>query len=110
MSEKLPSFNIEVAGKKYELNQSNTSLYHHLGARALDHFFLQHSKVDGIMSGTRFFREIFEESSFDTTSNFMIQKGYEAHLNIHEPAEDDLDAYVRFSSRGEETPEWLPEA
>jgi len=110
MSEQEPSFNIEVGGKDYEMLQSKTTLYRHLGAQALDHFFLRHGEIEnGIQTGTRFFREIFAEDSFDTTSTFMLQNGYESHLNIHEPSDDDLEAYVRFSNRGEETPDWLPE-
>ena len=108
--EQEPSFTVEINDKKYELSQSNTTLYRHLGAKALDHFFLKIGETETTITGTRFFREIFAEDSFDTTSNYMLQKGYEAHLNIHEPAEDDMEAYIRFSNRSEETPDWLPES
>ena len=108
MSEQEPHFNVTVNGENYELPRSKTSLYRHLGASALDHMFLVHSEDDKFISGTRFFREIFQEDDFETASNYMLKNGFEAHLNIHEPADDDMEAYIAFSNRGEDTPDWLP--
>ena len=109
MTENEPSFNVEVNGKKYELAQSNTTLYRHLGATALDHFFLKNGETETTITGVRFFRELFQDETFDTTSKYMVNNGYEAHLNIAEPAEDDMESYIRFNSYNEEKPDWLPE-
>lgn len=107
MTEKDPGFNINIGERKFELNRSNAEVYGYLGRIALDHFFIVSSVTDEVRTGTRLWRECFEDGDFDKVANYMLERGYAGHINLQDVPDDDMDAYIRFDRSGE--PDMIPE-
>lgn len=109
MSEREPKLTSEMNNAEYEVKRDNSQLWTFIGRAALDHIWLQHHvEDDGISVGSRFWRELFEDDvMFNRIACYMVAQSYEAHTNLIEVPETDMDAYVRFNSANEKEPDWL---
>ena len=107
MNEKDPSFTIDLGKNHFELNKGNASVWSFLGRTALDHLFVT-NKADenGDRTGSRLWREFFTDEDFSRVATHMANNGFETHMNLPNVPEDDMNAYIRFSTSGEE---YIPE-
>ena len=98
-----PTIRLQFKDTEVELHPDHTSVYHHLGQAAINHLFIRTSEVgEQPMVGYRIWRDLFGSNDEERDAKFgyvvqeMISRGYEAHINIQNPLESDVEAYVEW--------------
>lgn len=111
-SEAVIRFN--VGDQKIDCTPRNTALYRHMGHHAMvDHVFIKERQegAEGAQTGKiLFLRPMFGDAKIDEITNYMMNSGYEVHLNIREPAKGDLIAFDNMiSQRASALEDFIPE-
>ena len=103
MSELEPFATLNVGKEKYEVTQDNATLYRHLGNTALDHLFVSIGENSGIFVWS-------DNPSYDEVAAAAVANECMLVLNIKEPAEMDVKAFIKHHKSDLDTiPSWLPE-
>ena len=96
-------FEITVGDTDIEMSRDNTTIYRHLGSAALfDHMFVSIGEGAGAYMWAH-------HSQFDEVVQLAEQAKCRTVSNIDEPAECDVNAYVRHQVTDLEASESVPE-
>lgn len=99
-SEAFATLNVE--GKQYEVTRENATLYRHLGSTALDHLFVSIGENAGIY--------VWENNpNYEAISTAAVENECMLVLNIKEPADMDIKAYVKHNKKDLEDTVTVPE-
>lgn len=108
-----PTLRFKIDGERsVECNPRNTTLYRHLGQYAcIDHVFIDDEEQDDegrTMGNILFLRPMLDEDKINEVTAFMVNTGFETHLNIRKPARTDLEAFDRMiEQRAAQIPDTL---
>lgn len=113
MSE-LPTLKFNVDDREIWCTPRNTTLYRHLGHQACyDHVFIQDETQESEerRSGNiLFLRPMLGEDKVNEVTAFMVNSGFETHLNIQNPSQGDIEAFDRMiEQRAATLPDTIPE-
>lgn len=100
MSE-LPKLHLRAGDFEIETTPEDGSLYRYLGKLACyDHIFVQTDITENGKTGNYIFlRNSVAEEDIYAITNFMLTRGFECHLNLHEVLECDEEAFSNMISQ-----------
>lgn len=103
MSEKESFATVHAGDETYEVFRENATVYRHLGNKALDHVFVSIEEDKGVY--------VWESNPmYAALATLAVQNECMLVLNIPEPSEMDVKAYMKHHSSDVDTvPDWLPE-
>jgi hypothetical protein len=108
MSEHFANLNLPD-GEKLPITDRNIILYRHLGAAAVyDHLFVT---VDGERGLFIWAQQPPDNPNYLALAPLAVKNEAELHINIHEPAQGDIDTFNRHALEDldQEFPDWMPE-
>lgn len=95
---------LQFENAEIKLTRSTSSVYTYLGRQAMNHIWIEHSTDGETRTGQRIFWDMFggdEETRkkfFGKTAFAMVNRGYQAFLNIQTPHPLDVDAYIEYET------------
>lgn len=107
-----PVIRFNMGDDKVECTPRTTTLYRHLAHHAMyDHVFIDDDEQEDEARTTGrilFLRPALTEEKIDEVTNFMMNTGFETHLNIRKPAKTDTEAFeTMIQQRIEQIPDTL---
>ena len=108
-----PVMRMKGADGEFDITPSNGILYRYIGANAVyDHVFMKTGETeDGEREGHLIFmRGFLEDGSIAEVTAWMVNRGYESHLNVMEPQEIIKAVHAKVVERQTaDIPDTLPE-